>query len=86
MNSVWFEGCVGEGNGGRLEGRSNSGECWGSLGRGYPVHHAGCGVYQGPVQGALERDRMARGEPNQLYWAGFFLFGPFPEENMFGFS
>ena len=34
----------------------------------------------------LERDRMAQGEPNQLYWAGFFLFGPFPEENMFGFS
>ena len=37
-------------------------------------------------QGTLERDRMAQGEPNQLYWAGFFLFGPFPEENMFGFS
>ena len=35
---------------------------------------------------AIERDRMAQGEPNQLYWAGFFLFGPFPEENMFGFS
>ena len=34
----------------------------------------------------LERDRMAQGEPNQLYWVGFFLFGPFPEENMFGFS
>ena len=34
----------------------------------------------------IERDRMAQGEPNQLYWAGFFLFGPFPEENMFGFS
>ena len=34
----------------------------------------------------LERDRMAQGEPNQLYWVGFFLFGPFPEENMFGSS
>ena len=34
----------------------------------------------------VERDRMAQGEPNQLYWVGFFLFGPFPEENMFGFS
>ena len=34
----------------------------------------------------LERDRMAQGEPNQLYWVGFFLFGLFPEENMFGFS
>ena len=34
----------------------------------------------------IERDRMAQGEPTQLYWAGFFLFGPFPEENMFGFS
>ena len=35
---------------------------------------------------ALERDRMAQSEPNQLYWVGFLLFGPFPEENMFGFS
>ena len=35
---------------------------------------------------ALERDRMAQGEPNQMSSVGFFLFGPFPEENMFGFS
>ena len=47
----------------------------------------GAGVQGGEVQGCrVERDRMAQGEPNQLYWAGFFLFGPFPEENMFGFS
>ena len=34
----------------------------------------------------VERDRMAQGEPNQMSSVGFFLFGPFPEENMFGFS
>ena len=33
----------------------------------------------------VDRDRMVQGESSQLYWVGFFHFGPFPEENMFGF-
>ena len=51
-------------------------------------HYNDCRCRRGSCGGCcwLERDRMAQGEPNQMSSVGFFLFGPFPEENMFGFS
>ena len=47
--------------------------------------HTSCQVTSPPLSYRLDRDRMVQGESNQLYWVGFFHFGPFPEENMFGF-